>query len=72
MGSLFLVTCRMLEVMEHLTTVLEELECENLNVAQVKQFSKETLLKPFALQTNVTSAKSSVGVVLVLVLVPSC
>ena len=35
MGFLFLVICRMLEVKEHLTTVLE-LEWENLNVAQRK------------------------------------
>ena len=46
--SLFLVICRMLEVKEHLTTVLEELEWEKLNVAQWKQLSSiETLLKPF-------------------------
>ena len=32
--SLFLVICHMLEVKENLTTVLEELEWENLNVAQ--------------------------------------
>ena len=45
------------EVKEHLTTVLEEVEWENLNVAQWKHLSSiETLLKPFALQTNVTSS----------------
>ena len=39
----------MLEVKEHLTTVLEELEWENLNVAQWKHLSSiETSLKPFA------------------------
>ena len=36
MDSLFLVICRLLEVKEHLTTVLEELDSENLNVAQWK------------------------------------
>ena len=42
---------------------------ENLNVAQWKHLSsKETLLKPFAHQMNVTSSKWSVCVVLV----PSC
>ena len=73
----------MLKVKEHLTTVLEELESENLNVAQWKQI--ETLLKPFALQTNVTNAAISlciscfsssskllICVVLVLVLISSC
>ena len=53
----------MLEVKEHLTTVLEELEWENLNVAQWKHLSSiETLLKPFAHQTNVTSSEKSTGV----------
>ena len=47
--SLFLVICGMLEVKEHLTTVLEESEWENLNLAQWKHISSiETLLKPFA------------------------
>ena len=63
----------MLEVKEHLTTALEVLEWENLNEARWKhQSSIETLLKHFALQTNGTSSKSSVCVVLVLVLVPRC
>ena len=34
--SLFQVVCHMLEVKELLTTVLEELEWENINVAQWK------------------------------------
>ena len=42
-------------------------------MAQWKRiYSIETLLKLFANQTNVTTSKSSVCVVLVLVLVPSC
>ena len=56
MDSLFLVVCRMLEVKVHFT-VLEELEWESLNMAQWKLLSSiETLLKPFAHQTNVTSS----------------
>ena len=48
----------MLEVEEHLTTVLEEFEWENLNVAQWKHLSSiETLIEPFAHQTNVTSSE---------------
>ena len=48
----------MLEVKEHLTTVLEELDWENLSVAQWKHLvSIETSLKPFAHQTNVTSSE---------------
>ena len=35
-NSLFLVVCRMPQVKKHSTTVLEELEWENLNVAQLK------------------------------------
>ena len=31
-----IIICPMFEVKEHLTTVLEELEYENLNVAQQK------------------------------------
>ena len=67
----------MLKVKEHLTTVLEELEWENLNVAQWKKLIFH--------QTNVTNAvislcscsfssssKLFICVVLVLVLVPSC
>ena len=34
----FVVICGMLEVKEHITIVLEELEWENLNVAQWKHF----------------------------------
>ena len=64
--SLYLGICRMLDVKQRLTTMLEELEWENLNVAQWKHLSSiEALLKPFTLQTNVTSSKSSVFVVLV-------
>ena len=56
----------MLEVMEHLTTVLEELELENLNLAQWKYLSSvETLLKPFAHQRNVTSSEKSTSIALV-------
>ena len=63
----------MLEAKQRLTTALEELEWENLNVAQWKHLSSiETLLKPFAFKRNVTSSKSSVFVVLVLFVVPSC
>ena len=82
--SLFLVICGMLEVKEHLTIALEELEWENLNVVQWKHFI-ESLVKPFALQTNVTSSvislhrsnfssssKLLICVVLVLGLVQSC
>ena len=48
----------MLEVKGYLTTVLEELEWENLNVAQWKHLSSiETLQKSFVHQTNVTSSK---------------
>ena len=50
----------MVGVKEHLTTVLAELQWENLNVAQWKYFSSiETLLKPFVHQTNVTSSEST-------------
>ena len=53
----------MLEVKEHLTSVLEELEWENLNVAQWKQLSCsiETLIKPFAHQTNETNSEEYNG-----------
>ena len=56
----------MLEVKEHLTTVLEELEWEGLNVAEWKHLSSiETLLKPFAHQTNVTSSEKSTSIAMV-------
>ena len=56
----------MLEVKEHLTTVLEELEWENLNVFQWRHLSSiETLLKPFACQTNVTSSEKSTSIAMV-------
>ena len=46
---------------------------ERLTEISGKTFlSSETLLEPFAFQTNVISSKLSVWVVLVLVLVPSC
>ena len=47
--------CGMLEVKEHLTIVLEKLSAKKLHVAQWKHFI-ESLVKPFALQTNVTSS----------------
>ena len=53
----------MLEAKEHLSTVLEDFEWKNLNLAQWKHLSSiETLLKPFAHQTNVTSSEKSTGV----------
>ena len=82
--SLFLAVCRMLEVKELLTTVLEELEW-------LQSCSKKALIfprnitKPFAHQMNVISSvislrnfsfrssfKQLICVVLVLGLVPSC
>ena len=48
----------MIEVREHLTTVLEVLEWGNLHMAQLEHYS-ETLLKTFAFQTNVTSSSFS-------------
>ena len=72
-NSLFLVVMSFVRNKGDLTTVLQELEQENQNVAQQKRQSFiKTLLKPFARQRNVTSFKSSVCVVLVLFLVPSC
>ena len=62
----------MLEVKEHLTTVLEELVGKPQRGSMEALILHGTLLKPFALQTNVTSSRSSVCVDLVLVLVPSC
>ena len=53
----------MLEVKEHLTTVLEDLERENLKVAQWKHLpSIETLLTH---QTNVTSSEKSTSIAMV-------
>lgn len=64
--SLFFVICRMLEVREHLTTVLEELEWESLNEPQWKNLSsKETLLKLFAHHTNVTSSETTTSIAMV-------
>uniref|UniRef100_A0A1X7UNQ7 Uncharacterized protein n=1 Tax=Amphimedon queenslandica TaxID=400682 RepID=A0A1X7UNQ7_AMPQE len=65
--SLFFVICRMLEVREHLTTVLEEFEWENLNEAQWRKnlCSIETLLKPFAHHTNVTSSEMTTSIAMV-------
>ena len=52
----------MLEVMKYLTTVLEELEWENLNLDKWKYlYSVETLLKPFAHQTNVSEKNTSIA-----------
>ena len=55
----------MLEVKEHLTTVvLLELEWENLNVAQWKHLSSlET--KPFAHQKNVTRSEKTSNIAMV-------
>ena len=61
--TIFLVIYRMLLVKEHFTTVIQELEYENLNVAQWKHLSSiESLLKPFAHQTNVTSSEKNTSV----------
>ena len=54
----------MLQAKENLTTVLEELEWQNLNVPQWKHLSSiETLLKPIAHQTVVKSASIAFAMV---------
>ena len=60
----------MLEVKDHLTTLLEELEWEKLKHSSVQALIIQR--KNFTHETNVTSAKSSVCVVLVLFIVQSC
>ena len=62
----------MLKVKEHLTTVLEELEWENLNVAQWKQLIFHRNITKNLCPSYECDMLSSVCVLLVLVLVNLC
>ena len=65
--SLFLVICRLLEVKQHLNTVLEELQWDGLTATNWKNLASiEGLLKPFAHHTNITSSEKTTTIAMVI------
>ena len=65
--STYLMISRLLDVKQHLTTVLDELTWDNLTATQWKHLETiRELLKPFAHQTNITSAENSTTIAMVI------
>ena len=62
-----LMISRLLDVKQHLTTVLDELTWDNLTATQWKHLEAiRELLQPFTHQTNITSAENSTTIAMVI------